>query len=68
MNSQQAPLNTVNATNTVKELARQTGKVAEAAPDQEDGSVSVSMAMDEEPIDINPVRNVATSRALSLAI
>jgi hypothetical protein len=51
----------------MKELKRQTGKVAKDVPDQADGSVSVSMAMDEEPIDINPVRNVATSREHNLA-
>ena len=72
VDSQQAPLNAVNATNTMKELKRQTGKVVKDAPGQEHGSASVSMAishvMDEEPIDINPVRNVATSREHNLAI
>lgn len=62
VNSQLAPLNTVNATNALRELTRQTGKVAKRAPDQEDGSVSASMALDEEPVDVNPVRHVATAR------
>ena len=63
VNSQQAPLNTVNATNTMRELKRQPGQVAKDVPDQEDGSISLSVAVDdEEPIDINPVRNVAITR------